>query len=681
MKNIKLWPHVTVFFLVAIVSAAGVALYWQHSRNAQAEALPNAARIQRVDGEVALNNTLGDQNENTQWIAAAPNQPFSVGDRIYTRDNSRASLAFSGRNFARLEPNTALDIVALRDDATQLALRDGSAIFDVGYLPPGQLFEVATPHGAIDFVQPGLYDIGFDDNGATIVSVLSGLAQVVGQGGSGQISKGELLTLAGTTAAQVLLSRLNHQDAGYLVDDYYRYQYPNYYDGRYVNYDTYLSDPYYYDPYRRDISYQYVSSIIPGISDLGYYGDWQYLDGSGYAWSPRVATSWSPYQDGYWFNDYPYGLTWVSDEPWGYAPYHYGRWSRYGDRWYWIPDGVNTSPRYSPALVAFLPLQNDIGWVPLGPSDPYVVRYYDSDWQPHYFSLGDISPTRLVNLNVPGAVTVVTLDQFNQQIDSRVIRRVDPHVLAQVRPTLEPLTLTPLRNAVVHSAWGRGKIDLPPGIARKLDQTPVVVSNAPQAPHFKRDLARALRLETVPEKVKGQKLQVRDERSGESARRGDSRRQRIADLQAEAARGNREARQQAQQLEQQVRRDEREARRQATEQQRTMVEQQRQAAQQQRRQQIDAQRAAQQQAQQQQRAAREQQRQNVQQQRQQQVDAQRAAQPQQRAVQQQQRRAQQQQRAQGQRVGNPAQQEQRQGRKQTPGPTQGQSGKGKGKKP
>ena len=685
MKNIKLWPHVTVALLVALISGVAVALYWQHSQNAQAEALPNAARIQRVDGEVALNNSINDQNENAEWITAVPNQPFSVGDRIYTRDNSHASLAFSGRNFARLEPNTSLDVVSLRDDATQLALRDGSAIFDVGYLAPGQLFEVATPHGAIDFVEPGLYDVGFDENGSAIVSVLSGLAQVVGLGGSGQVSKGELLTLAGQTAAQVLLSRINGQDAGYLVDDYYRYQYPNHYDGRYINYDTYLNDPYYYDPYRRDISYQYVSSSIPGIADLGYYGDWQYLNGSGYAWSPREDASWSPYQQGQWFNDYPYGLTWVSNEPWGYAPYHYGRWINQGDRWFWIPDGVNTSPAYSPALVAFVPLDNNIGWVPLGPSDSYVARYYDSNWQPHYFSRGDITPARLVNLNVPGAVTVVPLDRFNQQIDRRDIRRLDPSVFAQVRPTLEPLSVTPLRNAVVHSAWGRGKIDLPPGIARKLDQT-VVVSNVPHAPPFKRDLARALRLETVPEKVKGQKLQVQDNRSGESARRGeDSRRQRIADLQAEAARGNREARQQSQQLEQQARRDEKEARRQATEQQRTVVEQQRQAAQQQRQQQADAQRAAQQQAQQQQRAAREQQRQNVQQQRRQQVDAQRAAQQQaqeqQRAVQQQQRQAQQQQRAQGQRVGNPARQEQRQERKQPAGPPQGQGGKGKGKKP
>ena len=49
----------------------------------------------------------------SQWIAATANQPFSAGDRIYTRDNARTSLAFSGRNFARLDPNTSLDVVSL----------------------------------------------------------------------------------------------------------------------------------------------------------------------------------------------------------------------------------------------------------------------------------------------------------------------------------------------------------------------------------------------------------------------------------------------------------------------------------------------------------------------------------------------------------------------------------------
>jgi hypothetical protein len=570
MNRLKLWPHLTIIgVLVALISGLAVAFYLRHEDKAQAAALPNAARIQRVDGEVAFSNGLSPAAENNdannQWTAATINQPFSVGDRIYTRDNARTSLAFSGRNFARLNPNTELDVLDLSDGRTQLALRDGSAIFDVGYLNPGELFEVGTPYGAVDFDQPGLYDVGFDNNGSVLVSVLSGLAQVVGLGGSGRVSKGEMLTLAGETAAQVLLSRINGNDAGYLVDDYYRYQYPNY-DGRYNSYDAYLNDPYYYDPYRHDLSYQYAPAIIPGLNDLAYYGDWQNVDGYGYAWRPRVDAGWVPYQQGYWATDYPYGPTWVSSEPWGYAPYHYGRWANVGDQWYWVPDSVNTTPVYSPALVAFLPLSdaNQIGWVPLGPGDAYAPRYYDANWQPYYLTRTELAPTHLVNLTAPNAVTVVPVDYYGRTIDPRMVTHVDRQVIAQVRPTLDPLLLTPLRNAVVHSAWGRGKIDLPPGIAKKLNDTRVLVGATPPAPPFRKDLAKNLRVETVPERVKNQKLNVRDDRQngvaqapGQVNRQLDqARQQQQAALAAEAAKGNRDARKQMQQLQQEQRKQE-----------------------------------------------------------------------------------------------------------------------------
>lgn len=522
MTNLRVWPHLTIVaVLCAVLAGVGVAMWMKHEQTVQAEALPNAARIQRVEGDVALSNSTDNANTtDAQWVAATENQPFSVGDRIYTRDNSRASLAFTGRNFARLNPNTSLDILSLADRRTQLALRDGSAVFDVGYLSPDELFEVATPYGAVDLQQPGLYNIGLD-NGAAVVSVLSGLAQVVGVAGSGQISKGEVLRLVGQTAADVVLSRMNSNDAGYIVDDYYRYQYPNYYDGRYRNYDAYVSDPYYFDPYRRNVSYQYVNSYIPGLNDLDYYGNWQNLDGYGYAWCPRVETSWAPYQQGYWMTDYPYGPTWVSSEPWGYAPYHYGRWANVGGRWYWIPGSVNTVPTYSPALVAWVPLnQNDIGWVPLGPNDAYLPRYYNYDWQPTYLSREDIVQRQLANLYVPGAVTVVPVDQFGRVLDGRNVWRADRQILSNVNPVLDPLYYTPLRNAAIHSAWGRGKIDLPPGIAKKLYDTPVVTSSAPLAPPYRRDIARNLRVETVGSEARGRKFKVQDNRGPESVAAG-----------------------------------------------------------------------------------------------------------------------------------------------------------------
>lgn len=515
MKEIKVWPHLTLVAVVcAVLAGAGVAFWMKHEQTASAEAIPDAARLQRVEGEVALNNGAAGNTQTEDWTRATENQPVSVGDRIYTRDNSRTSLAFTGRNFARLNPNTSLDVLSLDDRRTQLALRDGSAVFDVGYLNSGDLFEVATPYGAVDLQQPGLYNVGID-NGQVLISVLSGLAQVVGLGGSGQINKGELLTLVGSTAANAVLSQIDGRDAGYLVDNYYSSQYPQYYDGRYRDYNAYLNDPYYFDPYRRNVSYQYVNSYIPGLYDLDYYGDWSNLNGYGYAWAPRVDAGWMPYQTGYWYTDYPYGPTWVSSEPWGYAPYHYGRWAFVGDRWYWVPDRTNVEPVYSPAMVAFIPFdQNQIGWVPLGPGDTYVPHYYyNNTWDPYYLTRDNLHQ-RVVNLNVPGAVTVVNVDDFTRGVDWRRARKADRNMLASVNPVLDPLLVSPLRNAVVHSAWGRGKVDIPPGIAKKLNDTTVVTSTTPVAPKFHPDLARQMRVSNAPDHAKGQKFEVRDERKG-----------------------------------------------------------------------------------------------------------------------------------------------------------------------
>ena len=220
------------------------------------------------------------------------------------------------------------------------------------------------------------------------------------------------------------------------------------------------------------------------------------------------------------------------------------------NQWYWVPEGVNTRPTYSPAMVAFVPLsQNQIGWVPLGPGDAYVPRYYDENWQPHYLTRGEVVAANLVNMAVPNAVTVVPFDAFVRPINPGMVMRVNPQTFAQVRPTLEPLTLTPLRNAVLHSAWGRGKIDLPPGIAKKTLETPVVVSSDAVAPPLK-DLA-GLRVDRQTEK-QGPKVYSQGWRSiGAAQVEG----QRPVDVGKEAARENKDARKEVRQLEQQQRKD------------------------------------------------------------------------------------------------------------------------------
>src|SRR2546427_12991308 len=119
MNSFRTWPHLAIIGLLFLVLGAGAAALWvRHEQTVEASALPGAARIDRVNGEVGLNRGLDNNGANAQWVKAAQNTPISVGDRIYTKGNSDASVSFTGRNFARLDPDTALDVLALANDKT-----------------------------------------------------------------------------------------------------------------------------------------------------------------------------------------------------------------------------------------------------------------------------------------------------------------------------------------------------------------------------------------------------------------------------------------------------------------------------------------------------------------------------------------------------------------------------------
>jgi len=96
---------------------------------------------------------------------------------------------------------------------------------------------------------------------------------------------------------------------------------------------------------------------------LSPYGNWVSVPRYGNVWYPTaVGPHWRPYTDGRWVLS-DYGWTWVSYEPWGWAPYHYGRWvflDYYG--WGWIPGTV-----WAPAWVTWYTNPGYIGWAPLAP--------------------------------------------------------------------------------------------------------------------------------------------------------------------------------------------------------------------------------------------------------------------------------------------------------------------------
>src|SRR5204862_4667529 len=101
--------------------------------------------------------------------------------------------------------------------------------------------------------------------------------------------------------------------------------------------------------YERPRATAYVSPQMVGYADLDEYGTWQSTPEYGPVWYPTVvAADWAPYRDGYWTNVGGFGFTWVDAAPWGYAPFHYGRWARVGGRWGWCPGTFVARPRWAP---------------------------------------------------------------------------------------------------------------------------------------------------------------------------------------------------------------------------------------------------------------------------------------------------------------------------------------------
>ena len=116
-----------------------------------------------------------------------------------------------------------------------------------------------------------------------------------------------------------------------------------------------------------------ISASINFYDELSPYGSWQHVSRYGECWVPLDRpVGWRPYTVGYWV-DTDYGWMWISEDPWGGIPYHYGRWaydSYYG--WVWLPDNDEV---WGPAWVAWRYGDDYVGWAPLPPEAGWRSDY------------------------------------------------------------------------------------------------------------------------------------------------------------------------------------------------------------------------------------------------------------------------------------------------------------------
>ncbi len=441
--------------------------YAEAGEASHGEIRQTVARISDLDGSVSY--ARGDDPDD--WQTADQNVPVTLGDRLYSGQQSRAELQVHGGSYVRLGSDTDLAVLNLTDDTKQFAIKSGVASIRVRRLGPDEIYEVDTPNAAITLERPGDYRVDIGPDGNTRLSVREGAANVAAGGGSLSIRTGDALEIWGTDSPQYETVAIPPPDG---------------WDRWVEERETQIAQA---------RSAQYVSSDVVGLDDLDRNGRWQSIPTYGYVWSPTVvAAGWAPYRDGRWVWQDPWGWTWIAAEPWGWAPYHYGRWVFWSARWYWVPVPRHVSyVTYSPALVAFVgggpgwsasvtvTTGGYVGWFPLAPRDPLIPW-----WGPRVSV--HVSHVTYVNRTY---VTVVKRNTFvtggfvytNVVRDRTVVRQVE------AAPVLRgPLPFVPTRESIRVSTRPSVAVVRPP--AAVVSRTVVArVAPPPAPPRFDRKVA------------------------------------------------------------------------------------------------------------------------------------------------------------------------------------------------
>ncbi|MGD1022453.1 MAG: DUF6600 domain-containing protein [Candidatus Sulfotelmatobacter sp.] len=375
------------------------------------------ARLGYMEGSVSF-QPAGEGD----WVGAVPNRPLTTGDQLWSDESSRAELQL-GSAVIRLGPMTGFSFLDLDDHTVQVQLTAGAINVTVRRLHEDDDFEIDTPNQAFTIFQPGHYrvEVGADGN-YTIISVREGDGESTGGGQSYELRGGQRATLSGTDQLYADVEEL------YGPDDF----------------DSWSESRDHRFDYSR--SARYLSPDVVGYEDLDDYGDWRDDPANGHIWFPnRVDAGWAPYHVGHWAWISPWGWTWVDDNSWGYAPFHYGRWINVEGRWGWVAGPPAVQAVYAPALVVFIGggpggWGGNVGWFPLGPrevfvpsyhvSEAYVTRVNVSSTTVNVTQVTNVYHTTIINNNT---TTITNITYANRNVQGAVMV-VPQHAFVSAQP-------------------------------------------------------------------------------------------------------------------------------------------------------------------------------------------------------------------------------------------------------
>jgi len=338
-----------------------------------------AARLQYLSGSVSIQpKGTGD------WVGGTQNSTLTNSDNVWTDKESKAELNVGG-GLLRMGDESSLTLTNISSQNVQVELHQGTLNLHVRHLFGGEIYEVDTPNMAFTIQKSGDYRFDVDPNGdSTVVTVRKGEGDATGSGPAVRIKSNEQARFSDGTS-------LEHSVA----------EAPPF-DG----FDSWCGTR--DDREDHSISAQYVAPGVIGSEDLDANGVWTEVPPYGHVWVPQhVAVGWTPYSVGHWAYVAPWGWTWVDDEPWGYAPFHYGRWVYTSGSWGWAPGPVYVRPVYAPALVAWFGgpgwgvslgfgFGGGFGWCPLGWGEPFYPWYHHGYG---YFRSVNVSNTYIHNVN------------------------------------------------------------------------------------------------------------------------------------------------------------------------------------------------------------------------------------------------------------------------------------------
>jgi hypothetical protein len=327
---------------------------------ALAEPPNRVGRITLTEGDVSFFT-----NRNEGWQKARLNFPVTSENSVWTQGRARAEVRI-GSSAVRIGEDAIVDFIAVNDERTHIFVQRGTVNIRTrsygsdGF--PSQL-TVETREGRFIAESDGRYRVDASPDGVeTKMMVLTGRARFEGADNVVNVDAGRSLILQNGDARNY---RLDYAREGEL--DRWAFARDRQWDDIYVRYSR----------------ERVISPAMTGYEDLDVHGDWVDDREYGRVWAPRVvAAGWAPYRHGSWTYVSPWGWTWVDDAPWGFAPFHYGRWVTIGSRWCWWPGRYQHRPAYAPALVAWhgspgvsVTVGSSLGWFPLAPHEHYVPRY------------------------------------------------------------------------------------------------------------------------------------------------------------------------------------------------------------------------------------------------------------------------------------------------------------------